>query len=239
MGFYNLPKEEIESLVEKIRKNIFKDIESGKNKNLLIYFSDEDTYIRKTAYTALAKIYKEKKKFQKKIVGLLEKLSEEENFHIRQSAVNSAGEIGIFDFNAAEKFLEKGLFDNYHSVRNAVIGSPKKTRQKNPTPSLKWAKKFLHHPDKEIRREICHGIELRRRTHPEDILPMLQELEFDKTPRVRNTLVHVLGQIAYKKNCLEKVLNHLKKWNNKELVKEAAAEIIDVHERYKDFAAMS
>ncbi|MDZ4758612.1 MAG: HEAT repeat domain-containing protein [Bacteroidota bacterium] len=65
--------------------------------------------------------------------------------------------------------------------------------EKNPKPVLQWAKKYLHHEDKEIRREIGHGIELRGRTHPEDILDILQELQYDKTARVRNTLVHVLG----------------------------------------------
>ena len=106
----------------------------------------------------------------------------------------------------------------------------------NPKPVLKWAANYLHHPDKEIRREICHGIELRGRKHPEDILPMLQELEMDTTKRVRTTLVHVLGQIAYKKGCLEKVVAHLKKWQNQDLVQSALFEIIDVHERYKNFS---
>ena len=78
--------------------------------------------------------------------------------------------------------------------------------EKNPEPVLGWCRKYLHHEDKEIRREICHGIELRGRTHPQDIVPMLRGLEFDKTARVRNTLVHVLGQIAYKKGCLEAVI---------------------------------
>src|ERR1017187_6791787 len=106
----------------------------------------------------------------------------------------------------------------------------------NPGPVLYWAKKLLHHQDKEIRREICHGIELRGRKYPEDILPLLKELQHDKTARVRNTLVHVLGQIAYKKGCLEKVIEDLKSWDNKALVKEAIEEIIDVHDRYRNFA---
>ena len=106
-------------------------------------------------------------------------------------------------------------------------------------PVLQWAKKYLNHPDKEIRREICHGIELRGRAHPEDILPLLEELQQDPTARVRNTLVHVLGQISYKKDCLAKVIGHLKKWKNKNLVEKALVEIIDVHARYKDFAFLS
>ena len=142
----------------------------------------------------------------------------------------------MYDFAPVEYLMEQGLFDEHHSVRNAVIGSIKKMGEKNPGPVLKYAKRFLHHQDKEIRREICHGIELRGRKHPQDILPLLRELQHDKTARVRNTLVHVLGQIAYKKGCLETVVADLKTWENKELLKDAIEEIIDVHDRYKDFA---
>ena len=109
----------------------------------------------------------------------------------------------------------------------------------NPQPVLEWAKRYLHHDDKEIRREICHGIELRGRKHPEDILPLLRDLQFDKTARVRNTLVHVLGQIAYKKGCLEKVVADLQTWDNKLLVEDALAEIVDVHYRYRNFSSLN
>ena len=109
----------------------------------------------------------------------------------------------------------------------------------NPLPVLQWAKNYLHHEDKEIRREICHGIELRGRKYPQDILPLLKELQYDKTARVRNTLVHVIGQIAYKKGCIETVVAHLKTWENKQLVADALKEIIDVHYRYRNFSAMT
>jgi hypothetical protein len=120
-----------------------------------------------------------------------------------------------------------------------VIGSIKKMGEVNPEPVLRWAKKYFHHPDKEIRREICHGIELRGRKHPQDILPLLQELENDTNARVRNTLVHVIGQISYKKGCLPTVVQHLKKWKNRQLVADALEEIIDVHHRYKNFSALT
>ena len=32
--------------------------------------------------------------------------------------------------------------------------------ERNPVPVLAWAKPYFKHEDKEIRREICHGIEL-------------------------------------------------------------------------------
>jgi HEAT repeat protein len=239
MAFYDLSKDERLKLVEEINGFILNEVKAGKLKKTLLYFSDDDTYIRKSAYLSIGKIYKRHKKLRKKIIVVLERLSGEEDFKVRQTSINAAGEIGILEFEAVERFFDKGLFDEHHSVRNAVIGSIKKMGEKNPKPVLKWARKFLHHEDKEIRREICHGIELRGRTHPEDILPMLKELQNDKTARVKNTLVHVLGQIAYKKGCLQTVIAHLKTWDNQEVVEKAIEEIIDVHDRYKDFAVMT
>lgn len=239
MAFYDFLKEERLKIVEQINKDILADIKNGKLINTVDYFSDEDTYIRKSAYQAIGKIYKDNKNIQNKIISTLKQLLEEENFKIRQTTINAAGEIGIREFEVVAYFFDKGLFDEHHSVRNAVIGSIKKMGEKNPEPVLNWTKKYLHHGDKEIRREICHGIELRGRTHPQDILPMLKELQHDKTSRVRNTLVHVLGQIAYKKGCLETVIQHLKTWDNKEVVEKAIAEIIYVHERHKDFVVLT
>lgn len=235
MAFYDLSKGERVKLVDQINWAIAADIEKGKQKNILNYFSDEDTYIRKTGYQAIGKIYNSDKHTRKAIITLLNSLFKSDNEKVRQTAVNAAGEIGMYDFAPIEHLMEAGLFDAHHCVRNAVIGSIKKMGEKNPKPVLAFAKRFLHHTDKEIRREICHGIELRGRKYPQDILPMLKELQHDKTARVRNTLIHVLGQIAYKKGCLETVIADLKTWENKELVKEAIDEIIDVHHRYKDF----
>lgn len=236
MGFYDLAKAERDELVQEINHNILSDLRKKHHKHILNYFSDEDTYIRKTAYLAIGRIYKAEESLQKPILKLLQKLFLYDNAKIRQTVVNSAGEIGIFNFDAAENFMEKGLFDEHHSVRNAVIGSIKKMGEKNPKPVLRFAKKYLHHEDKEIRREICHGIELRGRKYPQDILPLLRGLQHDNTARVRNTLVHVIGQISYKKGCLETVVAHLKNWENKQLVKDALDEIIDVHHRYRNFS---
>ena len=68
---------------------------------------------------------------------------------------------------------------------------------------------------------------------------MLKELQFDKTARVKNTLVHVIGQIAYKKGCLATVVEHLKSWDNQDVVLKALDEIVDVHERYKNFSVLT
>jgi HEAT repeat protein len=236
MAFYDLKKEDRVILVSKMNAKILGELKSNKSIKIYSYFSDEDTYIRKTAYLAIGRIYKTEEKLHLRILKLLEKLFLSQNEKVRQTSVNAAGEIGIIDFVVIENLMDKGLFDKHHSVRNAVIGSVKKMGEKSPKPVLKFAKRYLHHEDKEIRREICHGIELRGRKFPQDILPLLKELQNDKTARVRNTLVHVLGQIAYKKDCLETVVADLKKWENKELVTDALDEIIDVHDRYKNFA---
>lgn len=239
MAFYSLTKEQRVKLVAQIKSDIALGIQKKQLSNIITYFSDEDTYIRKSAYLAVGKIYFEHPNLQEKIIVSLKKLLEKEEPHIRQTTINAAGEIGIKEFEPVAHFFDQGLFDEHSSVRNAVIGSVKKMGEKNPKPILTWAKKYLHHPDKEVRREICHGIELRGRTHPQDILPLLSELQNDKTARVRNTLVHVLGQISYKKGCLETVIAQLNNWQNKELIERAVEEIIDVHDRYKDFAVLS
>lgn len=237
MAFYDHPKEGRVRIVQEIKESLLNDLKTGSSAHFLKIFGDEDTYIRKAGYESLAKIYSENDSLRSTIQELLLQLLHHREEKVRQTVINSAGEIAKKDFASAQVFFETGLFDQHHSVRNAVIGSIKKSGKVNPRPVLNWAAKYLHHPDKEIRREICHGIELRGRTHPEDILPMLKELEFDKTSRVRKTLVHVLGQIAYKKGCLEKVIAALNTWKNKELVSAAIDEIIDVHQRYSDFAA--
>nr|WP_121272865.1 HEAT repeat domain-containing protein [Pedobacter schmidteae] len=239
MGFYDLNKQERIEVVAEINRNILAELEKGTFKMIIRYFADEDTYIRKSAYLSFGKIYHAKVILQPKIIGALEHLFEAEDFKIRQTAINAAGEVGKTDFENVRRFFEKGLFDSHHSPRNAVIGSIKKMGEVNPVPVLQWAQQYLHHEEKEIRREICHGIELRGRKYPQDILPMLQELQHDKTARVRNTLVHVIGQIAYKKGCIQTVVAHLKGWENKKLVADALEEIIDVHDRYKDFAVLT
>lgn len=239
MGFYNLTKEQRARKVKKIEDAITLDIESELRFNIMKFFCDEDTYIRKAAYLSIGKIYLSNEELQQKIIELLFSLLQDGDFKVRQTAINAAGEIGKKNFEIVEQIFDKGLFDKHHSPRNAVIGSVKKMGNVNPVPVLTWAQKYLHHPDKEIRREICHGIELRGRTFPAEILPLLKQLQFDTTARVRSTLIHVIGQIAYKKDCIEIVVKELNEWENKMLVKEALMEIIDVHHRYRSFAVLT
>lgn len=239
MSFYSLSKQARAELVNVIKDDILKELTNVRFSKTLMYFSDEDTYIRKAAYLSIGRIYTEHKDLQSAILNRLTTLLRHEDFKVRQTTINAAGEIGKQHFSAVQHFFDTGLFDLHHSPRNAVIGSIKKMGEVNPEPVLAWAKQYLHHEDKEIRREICHGIELRGRKYPQDILPLLKELQYDKTARVRNTLVHVIGQIAYKKGCLATVVAHLKDWDNQQLVADALEEIIDVHHRYRNFAMLT
>ena len=239
MEYYTLSKAERARLLIEIYNNILADIQNKTTEKILLYFNDNDTYIRKAAYLNIGKIFLRHNALAITTIALLHKLFLSDEYKIRQTVINAAGEIGKKDFAMVKVFFDTALFDKHHAVRNAVIGSIEKMSEKNPQPVLFWAQKYLHHPDKEIRREICHGIELRGRKYPQDILPMLQQLQFDTTARVRNTLVHVIGQIAYKKGCLQTVIEHLNNWENKILVAQAIEEIIDVHYRYRNFATLT
>lgn len=239
MAFYDLSKQDRIHLVAEISNHILQDLKSDQSEKTTAYFNDDDTYISKSAYLSIGRIFLLHKDLQPQIIQTLNDLLLCDSFKIRKTVINAAGEIGKSNFEMVIHIFDKGLFDVHHSPRNAVIGSIKKMGEVNPGPVLNWAKKYLHHPDKEIRREICHGIELRGRKYPQDILPLLQELQHDKTARVRSTLVHVIGQIAYKKGCLKTVIEHLNNWDNKQLVADALEEIIDVHHRYRNFSALT
>lgn len=136
MGFYDLSKQERAKVVADISSNLLNELERGELKRMIQYFSDEDTYIRKSAYLSLGKIYLAKAVFRSAIITVLETLFLEEDFKIRQTVINAAGEIGKSDFECVRHFFEKGLFDGHHSVRNAVIGSIKKMAEVNPDASM-------------------------------------------------------------------------------------------------------
>jgi hypothetical protein len=239
MAFYDLSKSERADRVMAIRKDIKQALLVHNLQKVHSYYADQDTYIRKSAYLVTGRLYSQEPELSRVILEMLLALLFDQDFKVRQTVINAAGEIGKEHFEEVRIFFDIGLKDLHHSPRNAVIGSIKKMGEVNPMPVLGWAREYLHDDDKEIRREICHGIELRGRKYPEDILPLLQELQHDRAARVRDTLVHVIGQIAYKKGCLIKVLTHLKDWQNRPLVEAALVEIIEVHDRYRNFAALT
>lgn len=247
MGYYDLTKDERSKLVETIHNEIdesIKKLENDQTENISIpetilrYASNTDTYIRKNAYLAIGKIYWANDELQKKIILIISEMLTYQDHKVRQTAVYTLGEIGQKDVTDTIKLFETALNDKHHSVRNAVIGSLKQMGQKNPEQTFKFARKYLHNDDPKIRRMIVHGIELRGRTHPIDVLPLLRELENEDDKAVRSMIIHVMGQISYKKGCLEAVVKDLKQWKNEDLVNEIVAEIISVHKRYK-FAVKS
>ena len=152
-------------------------------------------------------------------------LTRDENEKVRQTAAACLGEMGRSDGAALDE-LGKLLGDPASSVRNAVVGALKRMAEKNPAPALAFAKRHMQDPNPAIRREMAHGIELRGRTHPEEVLPILAAIQFDPSRNVQKTLIHVIGQVSYKKGCLPVVLDALAGWQNKELVQSALAEII-------------
>ena len=236
MSFYNLSKTERNEVVNNIHEQIVAGIASDNYSRITEIFNDADTYIRKGGYIETGKIYFRNVSLQRQIVDMLRVLFQHDSFKVRQTVINAAGEIGKIEFEKVEFIFEDGIYDKHHSPRNAVIGSIKKMGEVNPLPVINWSKKYLNHPMDEVRREICHGLELRGRKYPEDILPLLHTLQFDKSRRVRKTLIHVVGQITYKKGCLEKVLQDLILWENKDIVAEMMDEILIIHERYKNFS---
>jgi len=242
MGFYDLSKEERAQLVEQIHDDIEESIINTKDsyagntsvpKILVKYASDEDGYIRKAAYMTVSKIYLKHRDLNKKILEIVAVLLNNPNPKVRQTAVYILGEIGTSDTTEIMGLFEKTLTDEHHSVRNAVIGALKRMGQKNPEQTFKFAYKYIQNENPIIRREIVHGIELRGRTHPEEVMPLLKKLEYEDDKTVKQMIIHVIGQISYKKGCLEVVVEDLNDWSNNEMVLEAVKEIIDVHGNYK------
>jgi HEAT repeat protein len=243
MGFYDLKKPERQKIIKKIEHETLiaildlssqSDNESNRVPEIILnYSSDSDTYIRKNVYASIAKIYFAHTNLRETILKLLDHMLNDINEKVRQTSVYALGEIGKKDADSIMIFLERALKDKHPSVRNGIIGAMKQMGQKNPKPTFKFARKHLHDDDPQIRRIIIHGIELRGRDYPEEVLPLLEVLQNEEVIPVRNMIIHVLGQISYKKGCLEKVIESLNSWKNRELVLDASKEILNVHLRYK------
>ena len=126
MAFYDLTKPQREKVVDGINRQLLAGIKSKDLSQIRCYFNDEDTYIRKSAYQSLGKIYFAHKALQSTIISTLELLCKEDDYKTRQTVINAAGEIGKSDFETVQPFFDKGLLDEHFSPRNAVIGSIKK-----------------------------------------------------------------------------------------------------------------
>jgi len=232
MGYYDMPKEERKVFVQKMREEIIEDLKKGENTRILHCASDNDVYIRKNVSLILGRAYRDQESLRRDILKISRLLLQNDQEKVRQSAVYLLGEIGKIDADVVFDCLETGLRDPHHQVRNSVMSALKIMGEKNPKPTLEFALGFLHDEDPEVRKKVIHGIELRGRTHPEDILPLLEEVQDENDRNVRKMIIHVLGQISYKKGCLEKVAAALKTWHNQELVKDTIPYIIQVHKNY-------
>lgn len=240
MRYYDLPQPQRKKLYTKMQKNIREDMESDKVDHILKYASDSDTYIRKNCYLILARFYQSENsddKAKERILNLLNDLSVSKNEKIRQTAVYCLGEIGKKDFPAIEKRLDIFLNDVHHSVKNGLTGALKQMGEKNPVPTFKWAKEKIKTSSADMKKRILHGLELRGRTHPEELLPILKEvLQKDKHKKTKEMIIHIIGQISYKKGCLEKVITDLRTWEEEELIFACKKEIIKVHKSYERFS---
>src|ERR1051326_4085500 len=93
MAFYDLSKDERIKLVEKIHLELISDLEKNGRNFFLSLFSNEDTYIRKSAYISVGRIYSSLPAGRKNIIHTLRELLNEKDFKVRQTVVNAAGEI--------------------------------------------------------------------------------------------------------------------------------------------------
>jgi 3-methyladenine DNA glycosylase AlkD len=227
MGFYAQPKERRDQIVARMLLKLSAGLKRQDDVFVHSCASNPDTHLRKWTYVLMGRLYKENAMYRKQVLAVTNKLVADTNFRVRQTAVYIAGEIG--DFKSVSTVLEKGLIDQHHAVRNGVIGALKTMGKRNPKPTIVFAKRHLHERDPEIRRQIVHGIELRGRTHPEDILPLLRVMQGETSNRVRKMVAHVLGQCSYKEGCLEKVLQELSQWKDRDLVLKAIDSILQVH----------
>jgi len=238
MGYYDLPKEEREQYKSLIENAIVSSIKINAPNEVMTFLSDNDTYVRKVAYQAIGVLYKQNKEIRPSIVSWLEQLYDNTDEKVRQTIIYACGEIAGVDFSTIENLLSKGMHDPHHSVRNAFIGSLKISGNRNPD-IIAFCEKYILSDDPEIRRLICHGLELRGREHPQEIIGFLKKLQHDKNKRVRQMLIHVLGQISYKKACFCFVENEVSSWGNDDIYEAFQKEVIEVHGRYEKFSELS
>lgn len=229
MSFYDLSKAQRIQKYADIQNDILNGLIQDDISSIYKYFDDEDTYIRKAGYLGIGRLYKSDIKIRPKIIAVLEKLINDKSPKVRQTVINSGGEIAMENFPAVERIFETGLTDKHHMVKNAVQGSLKKSGDKNPVQIIEFSKKHIKSENPEIRRQTAHGLELRGRTHPEDIMPVLRLLQFETHRRVRPMVTHIFGQISYKKGCLVKVADELLTWDDKDLADDCFKAIIKQH----------
>ncbi|MBN1532042.1 MAG: HEAT repeat domain-containing protein [Spirochaetes bacterium] len=240
MGYYDLTASERRGLYGRMEKEIARDISSGTAESVRRYASHSDTHIRKNCYLILGRLYGAHEGMRGAILSVVDSLAKSDDRRARQTAVYSLGEIGKRDFHAVAGRLEAFLQETHHAVKNGLTGALKRMGEKNPGPVVPWVREKIRSCSPDMRKRILHGLELRGRTHPEDLLPILGDVSREGMDRgTRRMLVHIVGQISYKDGCIEKVTAELKTWNDKELVAECEKEILKVHRNYRRFSVLT
>ena len=152
-----------------------------------------------------------------RILSILEDLFKSDDEKVRQTAVYAAGEIDRTggscgtESDDVTRILETALADKHRSVRNAVIGALKRIGEKNPEPTLYFARTFLHHHDPMILRAVVPGIELARENAPRrDTATSNGSAERSRQKSKKNGDPRAGADKLQKKGCLEKVVLALK-----------------------------
>ena len=236
MRFYDLSKEERELKYKEIQNDILNDLKNNKYNKTLDYFNDDDTYIRKAGYIGVGKLYNQFSELQKDIILFLNRYIKDDREKVRQTIIYCCGEIAVTNFEIIENLIKVGITDKHHSVKNASTGALKKAGEKNPKEIIKFCSDNITSENPEIRKLMCHSLELRGRTHPEEIINILKILQCDKDKKVFEMLIHVLGQISYKKGCFHFVEKEIRDWDNKDIYPLYKDEVIEVHGRYEKFS---
>lgn len=240
MKYYDLSPLERNTFYKKMQKDIDDDLLHDTIAMIRKYASDNDTYVRKNCYLILSKIYKNDQKKRKIILSVLDILSKMDEEHIRQTVVYTLGEIGKQHFEPVATRLDYFLHDSHHKVKNALTGAIKQLGEKKPRVVFAWVKEKLEVCNTDIMLKLLHGLELRGRTHPQELLPIIRELaQKDIDKKTQKMIVHIVGQISYKEGCLEVVTSELQNWEDNQLVTKCVNEILSVHERYKRFSHYS
>lgn len=238
MELRHLSKEKKNIQMDKISNEIICGLDTRDYENILNHAGDKDNQVIKHVSIVLADAYKDES-LKANLSKLLEEMSASSDEKVRKTMVLTAGEIGKKNAEDIFPILEFAMDDESEVVQKTAISALKIMCDKNPGPSLKLASSLIGHENPEIRKGIIHGLELRGKKYPEDVLPILTAIQNEKHKSVVNVIIHVMGRISYRKGSVEKVVEELKTWTNRWLVKKSAQEIISFHGKHTKFASRS
>lgn len=235
MELRKLSKDKKHIHMDKISNEIICGLDSKVYENILTHASNKDNQVRKLVSTVLAGAHRDNS-LKESLSKLFEEMGKSEDEKVRKTLILAAGEIGKRNAEDIFSILESGMNDRNEMVQKTAISVLKVMCEINPVPSLEFVSRLIEHENPAIRKGIVHGLELRGKKCPEDILPILRSVQNEKHKSVVNVIIHVVGRISYKKGSIEKVVEELKTWTNKWLVKKSAQEIISFHKKHTKFA---